>query len=128
MSQVLFGGVVSAQGTSPGPASGITYTAIIDSQGGGTFTLAGIVPINRPFGSGLDIRAAAPGSLVEYIVRNQTVYVKVYGEEPDYGPCPNTPGVAIVSPEELRLLASGGSTIEGTNTGNEGVPGGGDQP
>ena len=124
---IRLGTVVSAQGTTPGPASAITYTIKVD-ENGSIIQLTGIVPENRPHGSEIDIRAARPGSLVLVCYRDQRTDFLVFGEEPDYGPCPNTPGVTVVTPDELRLLASGGSTIEGTNTGNEGVPGGGDQP
>ena len=125
---IMYGVIKAVTGTTPGPASGITYTIAVIQPDGGVVNYENCVNYNRPFGSGLDIRAARVGSRVLVIDNKQTLDFLVFGEEPDYGPCPGTQGVTVVTPEELRLIETVGSTAEATNTGNEGVPGGGDQP
>ena len=124
---IRLGTVVSAQGTTPGPASAITYTIKVD-ENGSIIQLTGIVPENRPHGSEIDIRAARPGSLVLVCYRDQRTDFLVFGEEPDYGPCPLVPGVGVVTLEDAKRLIVATEIREATNTGNEGVPGGGDQP
>lgn len=59
----VMGVIKSVQGTSPGPASGITYTVSINKPGGGVVDLAGVKPSNaRP--TAADINAADVGTIV----------------------------------------------------------------
>jgi len=83
----IIGRIVAVQGTTPGPASGITYTiAMQDSGNEGVLTLVQQVPAVR-WPDELNIRALPVGTLVNgCMAQNRVVWW--FWEMPDFGECP----------------------------------------
>lgn len=99
----ILGRIVSVQGTTPGPASGITYTiACHDANVDGVYRLDGQKPIRR-WPDTLDTVAFAAGSMVHGIVDANVVQWHSM-EMPDFADCPSNSGGSGL----LELLRSGG--------------------
>lgn len=99
----ILGRIVSVQGTTPGPASGISYTvACHDANVDGVYRLDGQKPIRR-WPDTLDTVAFAVGSMVQGIVDANVVQWHSM-EMPDFAECPSNSGGSGM----LELLRAGG--------------------
>ena len=99
----IIGRVVSVQGTTPGPASGIAYTiACHDANVDGVYRLEGQKPIRR-WPDTLDTVAWYVGSLVQGIVDANVVTWHTL-ELPDFADCPANDGGG----QMIELLRTGG--------------------
>lgn len=58
----MTGVIVSVQGTTPGPASGITYTVKVNLPNGSTAEYAGVKPHNTRYPDSIDTVAASNGT------------------------------------------------------------------
>jgi len=121
----IIGRVVSVQGTTPGPASGIAYTiACYDANVDGVYRLEGQKPIRR-WPDTLDTVAWVVGSLVHGIVDANVVTWHTM-ELPDFGACPDNTGQS----QMLEMLRSGSGFLNIPTTPGSGTspanPGGGE--
>jgi len=82
----ISGRIVSHQGISPGPASGITYTIDMQMPSGGVVRLAGQRPSIERWTDTLNVRAVANGTRVRGW-RCASFYYWDFRELPDFGPC-----------------------------------------
>ena len=114
----IIGRIVSVQGTTPGPASGLSYTiACHDANVDGVYRLSGQRPIRR-WPDTLDTVAWAVGSLVQGIVDANIVTWHTM-EMPDFGPCPDNSGnskILEMIQEDRFLLPVVGTTPAGSGT------------
>jgi hypothetical protein len=102
--RIILGRIVEVNGTTPGPASGITYTiACHDPQVDGPFRVTNQRPIRR-WPDALDTVAFAVGSMVVG-VSDATILQWHSMEMPDFGACPDNSGGSQL----LQLLRSGGA-------------------
>lgn len=115
----IIGRIVSVQGTTPGPASGITYTiACHDANVDGVYRLDGQKPIRR-WPDTIDTVAFAVGSMVHGIVDANVVQWHSM-EMPDFGECPDNSGQS----QMLELLRNGSGFLTlptGPNTQTGGI-------
>lgn len=122
----ILGRVVAVQGTSPGPASGITYTiACHDANVDGVYRLEGQRPIRR-WPDTLDTVAWVVGSMVQGIVDANTVTWHTM-EMPDFGACPDNTGqsqmLKLIQDElPFRDVPLVGTTPAGSGTDSPATP------
>lgn len=85
--EVIHGVVESVQGTNPGPASGITYTVLVNMPDRSeSVRFAGVVPHNTRYPDDMDIRAATPGSVVSGVLIHGELQLTII-EIPDFAEC-----------------------------------------
>jgi len=121
----IIGRIVAVAGTTPGPASGISYTiACHDANVDGVYRLDGQKPVRR-WPDTLDTVAWSVGSMVQGIVDANVVQWHTL-ELPDFGACPDNSGQS----QMLEMLRSGSGFLNvptapgsGTSPAN---PGGGE--
>jgi hypothetical protein len=82
--QVYIGAVLAVNGTTPGPASGITYDVRVDAGGGSV--LPAMKPMTPRYPDSVDVVAIPVGSAV-LVVRTEGAYYLMTSELPDLGPC-----------------------------------------
>lgn len=84
---MMVGIVRLVEGTSPGPASGISYTVDVDRDGQ-IVTIPSVIPLYRPPDT-IDTSGFLPGTPVVMAASgpefSQTVYIIAPTEMPDYG-------------------------------------------
>lgn len=130
--RIILGRIVEVNGTTPGPASGITYTiACHDPQVEGPFRVTNQRPIRR-WPDAIDTVAFAVGSMV-IGVSDSAVLQWHSMEMPDFGACPDNGGGSGLL-EQLRaggafgplgiILPPSGPAEAGTGT-DAPLPGGG---
>jgi hypothetical protein len=120
--RLILGRIVAVQGTTPGPASGITYTiACHDPQVDGPFRVVNQRPIRR-WPDSIDTVAFAVGSMVVGVT-DAAILQWHSMEMPDFGACPDNSGkskLLDMIQEEVRLLRDleppNASTAAGTGT------------
>ena len=101
--RLILGRIVGVNGTTPGPASGISYTIKChDPNVEGPYSLSNQKPIRR-WPDTLDTVAFAVGSMVQGIVDANVVQWHSM-EMPDFAECPSNSGGSGM----LELLRSGG--------------------
>jgi len=129
--RIILGRIVEVNGTTPGPASGISYTiACHDPQVDGPFRVVNQRPIRR-WPDAIDTVAFAVGSMVVG-VSDASILQWHSMEMPDFGACPDNSGQSQL----LNMLRNGGAfgpNLPGINTdvtavGNDGAPGSGTNP
>jgi|GEM_PF-4247972 len=82
--------IVAVNGTTPGPASGITYDVEVDLNGG-SFLIKNTEPTHGRFPDELDTVAVPVGSIVTVAERGGTLYLLPPGETIDVEVCEDTP-------------------------------------
>ena len=101
--RIILGRIVEVNGTTPGPASGISYTiACHDPQVDGPFRVTNQRPIRR-WPDAIDTVAFAVGSMVVG-VSDATILQWHSMEMPDFGACPDNAGQS----QMLEMLRTGG--------------------
>lgn len=114
--RLILGRVVEVSGTTPGPASGITYTiACHDPQVDGPFRVTNQRPVRR-WPDAIDTVAFAVGSMVVG-VSDAGVLQWHSMEMPDFGACPDNSGQSNL----LALLRSGGGFLDVPTTPGSGT-------
>lgn len=134
--RIILGRVVEVFGTTPGPASGITYTiACHDPQVDGPFRVTNQRPVRR-WPDAIDTVAFAVGSMVVG-VSDSSILQWHSMEMPDFGACPDNSGQSNL----LQLIRNGNGfanppilpgsndvgTVPGGTPGIDPGPGGGSQ-
>lgn len=101
--RIIAGVIISHAGTSPGPASGITYTiATADPNAAGVFNMRNQTPVSR-WPDTLDTVAMPDGTGVIGVSVGAVVSWH-FVELPDFAECPSNSGGSSM----LDLLRSGG--------------------
>jgi hypothetical protein len=107
--RLILGRIVSVEGTTPGPASGITYTiAVHDPQVEGIFRLERQKPVQR-WPDALDIVALRPGQLVIGAVAANAVQWHFH-EYPAFRDCATPANLQSIEPGDgIRTVRPPGS-------------------
>lgn len=120
--RLILGRIVSSHGTSPGPASGITYTiAVHDPQVEGVFRLERQKPVQR-WPDDIDVVALRDGQLVVGAIAANAVQWHFH-EYPAFREC--AAGVApqqIIGPDGIAITIRPPTTGEGQVQPGESAP------
>ena len=119
--RIILGVITAVNGTTPGPASGITYTIMVsDPATAGTFPMEGQVPYSR-WPDELDIVALTPGVPVIGAALGGEITWHFW-EQPAFADCP----AGLTEQQRLALLTGGGlaALIPSGPGFSETIPGG----
>lgn len=110
--RIILGIITAVNGTSPGPASGITYTIVVsDPATAGAFPMEGQVPYSR-WPDELDIVALAPGvPVLGAAIGGEITWH--FWEQPAFADCP----AGLTEQQRIALLLAADPTIRNVATG-----------
>jgi hypothetical protein len=125
--RIILGVITAVNGTTPGPASGITYTIVVsDPATAGTFPMEGQVPYSR-WPDELDIVALVPGvPVLGAAIGGEITWH--FWEQPAFADCPagltEQQRIAMLRGDGLAALipTSGPNTGSGTIGNPDGFP------
>lgn len=119
--RIILGRIVSVEGVSPGPATGISYTiAVHDPEVAGIFRLDGQRPIQR-WPDTLDTVALPAGMLVMGAIEAKVIRWH-FMEMPAFKDCASTAPAALIARRFAELGGIGGGVLPGAGGAIGGGP------